>query len=58
MRLFYFEDWLASGEWKGAVSIRAALERGGSVCLNSFSGLISGFFAVVMKMMDRRSGTA
>jgi hypothetical protein len=32
--------------------------RGGSVCLNSFSGLISGFPAVVMKMMDPRSGTA
>ena len=33
-------------------------QRGGSVCLNSFSGLISGIPAVVMKMMDPRSGTA
>ena len=33
-------------------------DRGGSVCLNRFSGLISGVPAVVMKMMDPRSGTA
>jgi hypothetical protein len=32
--------------------------RGGSVCLNRFSGLISGVPAVVTKMMDPRSGTA
>jgi hypothetical protein len=32
--------------------------RGGSVCLNSFSGLISGMPAVVIKMVDPRSGTA
>jgi len=35
-----------------------ARSRGGSVCLNRFSGLISGVPAVVMKMMDPRSGTA
>jgi hypothetical protein len=29
---------------------------GGSVCLNSFSGLISGMPAVVIKMVDPRSG--
>ena len=42
------------------VTERAAkgLIRGGSVCLNRFSGLISGVPAVVTKMMDPRSGTA
>jgi len=32
--------------------------RAGSVYLNSFSGLISGISALVMKVMDPRSGTA
>ena len=44
-----------------ALSLRAVVIgnlRGGSVCLNRFSGLISGVPAVVMKMMDPRSGTA
>jgi hypothetical protein len=39
-------------------SLREDLNRGGSVCLNRFSGLISGVPAVVTKMMDPRSGTA
>jgi len=32
--------------------VQARLDSGGSVCLNSFSGLISGIPAVVIKMMD------
>ena len=40
------------------ISFDVSSDRGGSVCLNRFSGLISGVPAVVMKMMDPRSGTA
>jgi len=36
--------------------VRSLDNRGGSVCLNRFSGLISGVPAVVTKMMDPRSG--
>jgi hypothetical protein len=39
-------------------SVWPPFDRGGSVCLNRFSGLISGVPAVVTKMMDPRSGTA
>ena len=39
--------------YRGTVEVR-----GGSVCLNRFSDLISGIPALVMKVMDPRSGTA
>jgi hypothetical protein len=43
---------------RGFTAVDTPFNRGGSVCLNRFSGLISGFPAVFMKMMDPRSGTA
>ena len=40
------------------IAPQVLLGRGGSVCLNRFSDLISGIPALVMKVMDPRSGTA